>query len=507
MGSRPLSSTTDRRRGERGQILVIFTGGLVLICAIAALVFDVGQNLLDRRTEQNVSDAAALAGARYVVGATYFYHGGCAAAPPTLDAVKAACDVASDSGYVDGQGGRIVRVDMPPIAPSAFSGLPGHIEVTIGTTRASFFAGILGMTTQNTAALGVATNASDIALPYSLLALDPTGCGTNKINGAVGSIVSTNGTVHVDSSCPTDAILLSGNGVLTAPECDVVGTIQTSGGATNNCTAAPTGVLVSGDPLKNLPPPGKPGLPAAVNALDSSGAVCTPGVGACGTIPPGCPGGSSPATEISPQSCAFSSNGQKNKAFRIFPGYYPGGIETTRGTVYMDPGIYWIGGSGVSVKSTGGADGLLISKAVGDNTGTSPTGGVLIYNTVDPYPSSGCVGAGCYGIVTLNGGAGAALALKPIETGFYKGMVIFVDRTAAPVGTVGVDLRGGGSILNVTGTVYAPTAGVQFNGSSTDTVAAQVICYNFQVNGSGASFTMNYDPGSLFHVKGVGLVQ
>ena len=39
--------------------MVIFAGALFAICAVAALVFDVGQNLLDRRTEQNVSDAHA----------------------------------------------------------------------------------------------------------------------------------------------------------------------------------------------------------------------------------------------------------------------------------------------------------------------------------------------------------------------------------------------------------------------------------------------------------------
>ena len=43
--------------------------------------------------------------------------------------------------------------------------------------------------------------------------------------------------------------------------------------------------------------------------------------------------------------------------------------------------------------------------------------------------------------------------------------------------------------------------------SSTDVNGTQVICYNFQVNGSGASFTMDYNPANLFHVTGVGLVQ
>ncbi len=498
-----MSSTTDRNRGERGQILVIFAGGLVLIMAIAAIVFDVGQNLLDRRAEQNASDAAALAGARYVVGAAYVYHGGCASAPGGMPAVNTACDIAEKNGYTDGVDGRTVRVDMPPIAPSAFSGLPGYIEVQIGSTRPSFFAGILGVANQKVGALGVATNASNIALPYSLLALDPHGCGTNKITGAPGTAVSTSGTIHVDSDCPTSAIALSGNGVLTAPQCDVVGVISVTGNANENCTNAPTGVLVSGDPLRNLPPPPKPALPAPVKAYLPSGASCVPGVGACGTIPPGCPGGSSPATEASPKVCDFSFTGQKNKAFRIFPGLYPGGIQTTRGIVYMEPGIYWIGGGGISVKSSGGADGRLISKAAGDNTGLLPTGGVLIYNTVNPITGTG------YASISLNGGAGAVLALMPIQSGFYKGMVIFVDRVAAAAPGDDIDLRGGGSTLKISGTIYAPTGTVAMNGSNSsgDAVAAQLICYNFVLNGSGAAINIDYNPAGLFHLKGVGLVQ
>lgn len=505
-----MSSTTSRRGRETGQVLVLFAGGLIAFLAIAALVFDVGQNLLDRRTEQNVSDAAALAGARYVHGAGYTYHGGCASAPGGMPAVNKACEVAVQSGYVDGVGGRTVRVDLPPIAPSTFSGLPGYVEVTIGTTRPSFFAGILGLTTQRTGALGVATNKSDIALPYSLLALDPHGCGTNKITGSPGTLVSTNGTVHVDSDCSVDAVLLAGNGVLSAPECDVVGTIKTQGGALNNCLTAPAGVLVSGDPLRNLPPPAKPGLPAAVQAIDSAGVVCAvPGTGTCGPIPTGCPGGSAAATEASPKSCSFNGGAMAGKTYRIFPGYYPGGILTDRATVYMDPGIYWIGGGGITVKNNGSSNnGQLISKVPGENSGLAPTGGVLIYNSIDPDPTT-CVsgtGAGCFGPVSLNGGAGAELGLRAIESGAYKGMLIFVDR-AVPAGTVTVDLNGAGSILDVSGTIYSSTGTIKFNGSSTDVIGTQVICYNFQVNGSGASFTMNYNPDNLFHVTGVGLVE
>jgi hypothetical protein len=485
-----LSSTTDRRSREQGQILVLLAGGLVALCVIAALVFDVGQNLLDRRSEQNASDAAALAGARYIVGAGYTFHGGCSTPHAGLPAIEAACDVAGEHGYVDGQDARTVRVDLPPIAPSTKAGLPGHIEVTIGSTRPSIFLGVLGITEQQTGAMGVAKNGGDIALPYSLLALDPNGCGTNKINGAPGTNVTTDGTVHIDSDCPTDALLLSGNGVLTAPQCDVVGQIQTSGGAVNNCTSAPSGVLVSGDPLRDLAVPDKPGLPVAVQPIDAIP----------GPIPDACPGGASPATDATPAVCSFSKPTMAGMTYRIFPGNYPGGIEVTRATVYMDPGIYWIGGGGIEIRSTGGDHGALITKAAGDNTGTNPTGGVLIYNTTD-------AAGGGYGPIHLNGGDGSTLALRPIESGLYEGMVIFVDRVAAAGGGDDIDLNGEGSTLDVTGTIYAASGSVKFNGSSSTVLSTQVICYNFQVNGSGASFTISYNPDNLFHLKGVGLVE
>jgi hypothetical protein len=503
-----LSSTTNGPNSERGQILVLFAGGFILICLIAALVFDVGQNLLDRRSEQNAADAAALAGARYVPGATYTYHGLCSALPAdvlaepsTKPAVKAACEVAAENGYVDGTNGRTVQVDMPPIAPSSFSGLPFHIQVRIGSTRPSFFQGVLGVTQQVTGANAVATNDSDIPLPYSLLALDPTGCATNKINGSPGTVVTTNGTVHIDSNCSVadgGALLLSGNGVLSAPECDAVGGIKTQGGAVNNCIEAPTGVLVSGDPLKNLPPPPQPGAPAAIQPLDG------------GPIPAGCPGNSA-ATDASPATCAFTSGTVSGKHYRLFPGNYPGGLSTSKSTLYLSPGIYWFGGGGLHIQS----DGAVVSKAAGDDTGLAPSGGILIYNTTDPDPvvsatcASGGPSAGCYGPIQINGGGGSTptLALTPIESGQYKNMVIFVDRTAATATGFDIDLNGEDANLSVTGTIYAPSGSVKFNGSDTDTFSAQVICYNFQVNGSGSSFTIDYDPDKLFHLKGVGLVE
>jgi hypothetical protein len=477
-------------------VLVLFAGGFTLVLLIAALVFDVGQNLLDRRAEQNAADAAALAGARWVQGAGSF-HDTCAVGLGSGNAaVRAACEVAAANGYVHGSDNKTVKVDLPPVAPSVFSGLPGHIQVTIGSTRPSFFQGILGVVVQRTGAMGVATNASDISLPYSLLSLAPHACGENKITGSPGSYVSTNGTVHVDSDC-SSAILLSGNGVLTAPECDVVGDIQTSGGATNNCTSAPDGILVSGDPLRNMPPPAQPAAPAAVQPLDA------------GPIPAGCPGGSAPATDATPTGCAFTSGLVDGKTYRLFPGNYPGGIRTSKATLYLSPGIYWLGGGGLQVQTTG----RLISKAVGDDSGLTASGGVLLFDTADPDPTiaAACVstptGPGCFAGISLNGGPGAAVALLPIQSGDYKNMVIYVDRNYSITGDE-IFLNGADSTLMIRGTVYAPNGSIRFNGSdSYADVSAQLICWTFQVNGSGAGLTIDYDPSQVFHLKGSGLVE
>ena len=46
---------------------MLFAGGLVALLLMAALAFDVGMMLVERRDQQNAADAAALAGARYVL--------------------------------------------------------------------------------------------------------------------------------------------------------------------------------------------------------------------------------------------------------------------------------------------------------------------------------------------------------------------------------------------------------------------------------------------------------
>lgn len=58
---------TARRRGERGQVLVIFALSITVIFAAAGLAFDVGRFYSERRFLQNAADAAALAAANALI--------------------------------------------------------------------------------------------------------------------------------------------------------------------------------------------------------------------------------------------------------------------------------------------------------------------------------------------------------------------------------------------------------------------------------------------------------
>lgn len=507
---RSLLAPSRRSTSDSGQILVLFAGGLIAMIAIAALVFDVGQSLLDRRTEQDAADAAALAGSRYIPGNTATYQGPCPA-PAGNKPATAACNAAKANGFQNGVNGVTVEVEIPPGPESNFQGLIQYVEVRIGNTRPSIFAGVLGAATQRTGAIATATNASGVNVPFGLLALDPTSCGVSKVNGNGGTI-TLNAAIHVDSSCPTDALLLTGGGVISAPSCETVGGFQVQGTSTDNCATTTTGATVSGDPLKSLPAPAEP--PLGNVTLLVKGAPSA-------KIPSACLGGTAPTSDLVPLPCIFPSS-LSGSVFRLSPGYYPGGLQFNAGTFYLDPGIYWIGGGGFSVNGA-----TVLSTNAG---GTTLGGGILVYNTQDPNYATQCAanrtfpagtvaahpsvsGAGaCYSNISL-AGTSSVVSLLPIQNTVYKNMVFFVDRTlsyrtSTPSSTAAdIQLNGNQASLNITGTIYDPLGLVILNGDTADQYSSQVIAYDFQVNGNGAGMNINYDGTKLFQLSGTGLVE
>jgi Flp pilus assembly protein TadG len=117
--------------------LVLFAGALTTLLIVAALAFDVGLMVLERRDQQNAADAAAMAGARYVMDSATGTTDcstvtGPAPAPDSAGATAwAACNVAmtNDSGNDE-----TVLVHVPPIQ-GEFRGFPGFVEVDIQSER------------------------------------------------------------------------------------------------------------------------------------------------------------------------------------------------------------------------------------------------------------------------------------------------------------------------------------------------------------------------------------
>jgi Flp pilus assembly protein TadG len=122
---------TNPRERDRGQILVIFALGIVAIIAMTGLVIDGGATYVQRRGQQNVVDAAAMAAAY-----TYLNTKG-----DTAKAVAAAQKVAADNGYPNG-GDTKVTVLVAAKADDAAA-----VTVSLTKPHRNYFSGIVGFTT------------------------------------------------------------------------------------------------------------------------------------------------------------------------------------------------------------------------------------------------------------------------------------------------------------------------------------------------------------------------
>jgi hypothetical protein len=497
------SSITDRERhSELGQVLPIFAFALVALLSVAALVFDVGHDLLQRRATQNAADAAALAGARYMDTPSCR-----ASSTPAdcLEAVDAAFDVARRNGYQDGVGDVTVRVNIPPAAGSSFQGLPGHIQVIIHIERRPFFASIVGITERHVTSSAVATNSDGVTLPYSFLALDPHACAAGRIAG--NASVDVGGTIYVNSDCAPNAFFFEGSNLtVNADGCGVVGDYYRNPVSVVNCGGAGTppveDVPSIVDPLAAVPEPplaSQPQPPAAVQILAGH---------ATAVIPDYCPGASSGrlATLADPHPCELRQQKSTPTTYRLHPGVYPGGIRvygnaTSPVIVYLEPGIYYLAGGGWIVEGNGAS---LVTVAAGT---TSDGGGILIFNSEVPDDHAICLTTplqpGCIGPIRFAGASGGGrIYLEPYENVPWENLLIFQDRDAAAQPQV--EIQGTASV-SLAGTIYAAGANVDIAGGGSG-LAVQVIAKTFSIRGNG-TLSVSYDADSVFRLVAVGLVE
>lgn len=512
---------TDSRRNERGQILVVFVGGLILFLAIVALVIDLGFVFNIRRQEQNAADPGAVAAARYIPAAM--------AGVPTgvPDMWTAACFYASQNGYiptrsdngascVPGQtpDGSTLTVHYPPSrAAVGFAGKRGYVEVAITKPHNSFFAGIVGLPSIAVTSSAVAANDAGTAGTSSLIALSdegPTDCSTARLHGggssggvfifpAPGVPAEAGGFVQVNSSCgadygandncsdgPQGGLAIAGGTSITSNTIYVQGGCKQAGtSGTINATFDERAVYV-GDPLALVRPPEPGDLPT----------------GACPSGPSG--------SATTPRTCGL------NGVQTLNPGTYYGGWKITgSGTsITLNPGIYILAGGGFT--QTGGI------------TVAAASGRVLIFST--DAPSCGLAGAppeACQDIIDFRGST--SLNLRGLDrnapclpygaTGCpYGGLLFWQDANASGTGPEkDIDLEGSGS-LYLEGTIYSAGGDVFITGNSlgtgcipdgsgnTNCAAVQIISYTWEVGGGGR-LEMPYDPSKFYQLTMKGLVR
>jgi hypothetical protein len=112
---------------QRGQMLALFAISLVAIIAMTGLVIDGGMTFTQRRDEQNVADAAAMA-------AAYAY----ANTNETPTAIAHGLSTAAANGYTHGQDGANVAV-----AVSVSNGL-ATVTANVTKPHRNYFSGIVG---------------------------------------------------------------------------------------------------------------------------------------------------------------------------------------------------------------------------------------------------------------------------------------------------------------------------------------------------------------------------
>lgn len=486
---------------DRGQVLVIFAGGLVAILAIAALVIDLGFTFMIRRQEQNAADPGAIAAARFIR----------AAGGTNADMVSVACFYAHQNGFFGGPtstascipandpDGTVLTVNHPPSAAAGeLQGRMDMVEVILERPHRTFLGNVIGIANINVASSAVAAFSKGDSNSNSLIALDNTSaCQTASVSGGASVTITASvdpstglpfegGYVHVNSSCGNPlnlnnncgngegsaALKIDGaNSSLTAPHVYVRGTCTRANNNTFNAPLTEDAVVI-GDPLATVPEPDLADYPA----------------GACLGVT------TTPTGTNSRGICTFNSAG----TYSLQPGVYYGGWDIRNNvTLHLEPGIYIIAGGGIKLNAGGSITSVSTSSGL-----PAP---IMIFNTDNP--SYNCPGGPQYACQqSIDFTASSTLTVRGIASGPYRGILIWQDGEGS--GASQPVTLGGQTDLNIAGTVYAPKALVTLSGGSSGTGIAsiQIIAWQFNITG-GAALTMPYDPRELYRLEQKGLVR
>jgi hypothetical protein len=154
---RTMRRPDSARRGERGQIIILFVLAIFVIVGVVGIVLDGGAAYALRRQEQSVADLAAMAGATAFLNTAGDY------ATKNAAADSAARVNATENGFTDGLNGVKLNVTLA----NAYTA--STIKVDLTGVHNNNFAAILGMPTW------------DVSVTATAMASD-------QPNGAIGAM-------------------------------------------------------------------------------------------------------------------------------------------------------------------------------------------------------------------------------------------------------------------------------------------------------------------------------
>jgi hypothetical protein len=485
----------SRRKGQPGQVLVLFVLALVAMIGMLGLLFDGGHALALRRQLQDAGDAAALSAANAIAASGP--NAGCSATSlPSPGSPRASIVLAAQTA-VHASMPSLPNANIDVTCPGGWGG-NAVVQVNLGNRSPGYFGGILGMHGFDVATTSQAINGKPPGQTrYSVVLLDQShlswpngfrGCSSLLFSGS--NAIAFDGFVQVDSACAaSDGGATSGNGG--------AANIVINNGASINMVG---GYLPGALTIVPTPLTGQPYLKDPLLWLPSLQWNTWP------TSPPGNLNGGS--TNLLRKSSKLTLSGG---ATILHPGIYVGGIEMKNSAIaYLEPGIYVMtdaanGDGGFTLGSQNAAYGVPLgttlatapTDATWAGTCTSSNCGVLIFNT-------GLTSSSMSGSVkdSITVGAGATLKLRPYKASIdtytptpdssYDNLLFWQDANPVPGPSYlqpDVSLSGGGNI-NLTGTLYAPSAKVQMGGTSggaggnTVDVTLQFIAWDLSFNGN-----------------------
>jgi hypothetical protein len=392
---------------------------LPVIIGVTAITLDGGMLYSGQRMAYGSADASALAAA-YSLYNNYSTNKGL---DPSGTARSAALQIAASNGYNNDGITSTVTVNIPPSSQSKyFAGEAGYSEVIIQASQPKCFSAIWGSGSMSVVGRALARVATPTG-SNGILVLDKSSSGSMQVGSGSGGgstlTVNNSGGIQVDSSSST-ALTMSNAGTINTGTINIVGSYSAIGSSVINGTKN-LGAAYVADPLSSL------------------------------------------ATPVSTGLIAQSPNTSVYYAYTINPGVYNNGLNLNGGgsSVTMNPGLYFIKGSGLSISN-----------------GVPLTGsGVTI------YLDTGAT------LNLINGGG--SFNLSPPTSGTYAGITIFQSRSNS-----NTLFLGNGSTVKIDGTIYAPAAMVQFSQGnnttlgSTSNAYASVIANQFQVI-NGAKVVVN----------------